>query len=70
MMCFIQFSTEEDACLALGLKDMQVVYKSCGIQVQFIQPAQSLATHKTYRHALGLLGIPASEILHCFSQWG
>jgi hypothetical protein len=52
-MCFIKFSTEEDACLALGLQEMQVTVKgeSCsfGVQVQFIQPTYSLAMHKTFR---------------------
>lgn len=50
-MCFIKFLTEDDACLALELKEMRVRSKpsSCSLNVQFIQPAQSLATHKTFR---------------------
>jgi hypothetical protein len=58
-MCFIKFFTEEDASFALGLTDMILNVKqgesSSSYPIQFIQPAQTSATHKTFRHIGNLL---------------
>lgn len=52
-MCFIEFSTEEDVYMALRLKKMNVGIKTNSrinyVNVEFIQPTQSSATHKTFR---------------------
>ena len=52
-MCFVKFSTDEDACIALERKQIQVNGQyntgSCGVNIEFILPTQSLAVHKTFR---------------------
>lgn len=51
-MCFIEFSTEEDVSMALGLKGLNVhvnMSSGCwGVGVEFIHPTQSSSTHKTF----------------------
>ena len=51
LMCFIQFSNEEDCCIVLGLGglNLRINNRGFGINVQFIQPTESQATHKTLR---------------------
>lgn len=52
-LCFIQFSNDEDYSMVLGLEKMNVDVRihsdNYGIHVQFIQPTQSQAMHKTLR---------------------
>ena len=52
-LCFIQFSNDEDYSMVLGLEkmdvDVQIPSSIHGINVQFIQPTQSQAMHKTLR---------------------
>ena len=52
-MCFVKFSTHEDASTALRLKTMSINVKqdtrTTTVHVEFIQPTQSSDTHETFR---------------------
>jgi hypothetical protein len=53
--CFVRFSTEEEACTAMGLKEMIYHDGSRGFNVQFIPPTQTPGTRDTYCRAGKLL---------------
>lgn len=50
-VCFAKFSTEEEACTAMGLKEMIYFDGSHGFNVQFIPPTQPPTTRDNYRRA-------------------
>jgi hypothetical protein len=54
-MCFIRFSTEEDACNALGYERLTVMVRSQGIDVKFISPVTPQPMHATLRRVGGLI---------------
>jgi hypothetical protein len=74
-MCFIKFSTKEEASYALGLNDLIIYVKidssssSTSFPVQFIQPTQTPATHSTLR-CIGTLITRLGEIEKEFKNIG
>ena len=74
-MCFIEFSTEQEASYALGLKDLIIYVKidssssTTSYPIQFIQPTQTSATHSTLR-CIGTLIARLGEIEKEFKKIG
>lgn len=60
-MCFIKFSTDEDVCIALGLKEMRYTEGSQGFTAHFILPTQTSSTRDYYR-SIGKLVTRLGEI--------
>jgi hypothetical protein len=50
-MCFVKFSTEEEACTVLGLKGLNYADERRIFDVQFTPPTQTSTTRDNYRRA-------------------